>query len=80
MKFVFWLAVNLTFSPGEKEQPLCVSGFCEYLSDKSVARISMRRKAIPLLSPSLPRPCVFTSGVNASRGSLFPARKSGTDN
>jgi len=32
MKFVFWLALILTFSPGEKEPPARVSGFADDLS------------------------------------------------
>ena len=50
MKFVFWLALILTFSPGEKEQPLCVSGSADTCPTNPVARISVRRRTIlPLL-------------------------------
>jgi len=37
-RMCFWLALILTFSPGEKEQPLCVSGFANDCQANPAAR------------------------------------------
>jgi hypothetical protein len=52
MKFVFWLALTLTLSPNEREQPLSVSGFANTRPANPVARISVRRRLILSFSPS----------------------------
>ena len=49
MKMVVRLALILTFSPGEKEQPLFISGFANTCPANPAARISVRRITILLL-------------------------------
>jgi len=47
---VFWLALILTFSPGEKEQPSFVFRFAEGRPANPVAGFPVRRrKILPLL-------------------------------
>jgi hypothetical protein len=43
-KMVCWLALILTFSPGEKEQPLCVSGHADGRPANPMAAIQVRRR------------------------------------
>jgi len=67
MKFDFWLALILTFSPREKEQPLWRSG-CANISSNPPARISVRLRTILLLLGEKDgmRECVTTLATQLS--------------
>jgi hypothetical protein len=70
MKFVFWLALILAFSPGEKEQPLLVSAFAKTRPASPVARISVRPKTILLL---LGEKAGMRESVNLTSSSANPS-------
>jgi len=47
MEFVLTLALILTFSPGEKEQPLCIPGFADDYRTNPAVRPLGKRKLTP---------------------------------
>ena len=72
MKFVFWLALTLALSPGERGQLLCVSGLANTGLANPVARISVRRRTTLLLCGRRPGGRAFNPASVDNPFSLFP--------
>jgi hypothetical protein len=62
MEWFFTSALNLTFSPGEKEQPQAGSGFADDCPANPVAGFAERRRMILLPQfKSINRACCFAT-------------------